>query len=46
MLIVLFYRNLTASNVRLPVFDPGQAGAAIMGAVGRFDEELRECTKF
>jgi hypothetical protein len=46
MLMVLFYRNLTASNVRFPVFDTGQAGAAIMGAVGCFDEELRECTKF
>jgi hypothetical protein len=46
MLMVPFYRNLTASNVRLPVFDAGQAGAAIIGAIGRFDEELRECTKF
>jgi hypothetical protein len=44
--MVPFYRNLTASNVRLLVFDLGQTGAAIMGAIGRFDEELRECTKF
>jgi hypothetical protein len=46
MLMLSFYRNLTASNVRLPLFDPAQAAAAIMGVIGALTRNLRECTKF